>query len=327
MTSFYDEWLRAGSEIEEAFAKSPGVSRDADCPWIETRHEPRVKLMLADDLAFPTMGGAVLKSELPPGWHTGSHVHGEEAIFVVHGSGFAVIDGHRFNIRGGSTLQIPYRTPHQIVNISTEPLLYVSGLAFPLERFVKLARLQQIEDHGPNDDRLPSMPALESSSLPAGRRVIIHLDQAPTDEGQEDSQRPMAYRRQHGRVHYLAVEENGFSFPTSVAITHVFEEPPGHHGGRHKHLEAVLYVLEGEGYSDIGVDSPRWGPGDVLHVPPAMYEHEHFNQSEVTSRMLRIQFGIRYWFTDLWPEGYSPQRILDSAGRPMVAGAITSRPT
>lgn len=322
--SFYDDWLKAGSEIDSAFAGSPGVSRDADRPWVETRHDPRVKMMLSDDLGFPTMGGALLKAELPSAWHTGVHSHGEEGIFVISGSGFVVVDGHRFDIRAGSTLQIPYRAAHQLVNTSSQPLLYVSGLAFPLERFVKLARLEQIQDHGPNDERLLSMPALQSSSLPSGRRVLIHLDEAPTDEGQDDSQRPMAYRKQHGRVHYLALPENGFPAPTSVAVTHVFEEPPGHHGGRHKHLEAVLYVLEGEGYSDVGDEASPWGPGDVLHVPPAMYEHEHFNQSDKTSRMLRIQYGIRYWFTQLWPEGYSPQRVFDAAGRPMEAGAIKS---
>jgi len=83
-------------------------------------------------------------------------------------------------------------------------------------------------------------------------------------------------------------------------------------------------VLDGEGYSDVGGQAVPWSTGDLLHVPPAMYEHEHYNQGDRTSQLLRIQFGIRYWFTDLWPEGYSPQRIYDGAGRPLVSGRIGS---
>ena len=35
-----------------------------------------------------------------------------------------------------------------------------------------------------------------------------------------------------------------------------------------------------------------------------------------------IQFGIRFWFTKIWPEGYTSQRIYDEYGRPIESGAI-----
>jgi hypothetical protein len=68
----------------------------------------------------------------------------------------------------------------------------------------------------------------------------------------------------------------------------------------------------------------HWEAGDVLHVPPAMYEHEHYNNSSHACKQLRIQFGIRYWFTDIWPEGYTAQRIYDEAGQPITSGPIDS---
>jgi quercetin dioxygenase-like cupin family protein len=321
--TFYDDWLAAGAEIEERFRRSPGVARDADRTWVATRQDARAKLMVAEELGFPTMGGVVVKAEIPLGWHTGRHSHGEEAIHVVRGTGFILIAGHRFDVRPGSTIHIPYRADHQLVSTGNEPLLYVSALAFPLERFVKLARLDQIADCGSNDDpALLARPAEASHSLPNGRRVIIHLDEAPTDPGDEPTAHLAAYRNQHYLVHYLIAKRNGFKTPLSVAMTHVFEEPAGYHGGRHKHLEAVLYVLDGEGYSDVNGEPERWSAGDVLHVPPAMYEHEHYNQGDRTYRLLRIQFGIRYWFTDIWPEGYTPERIYDAEGQPIVAGWI-----
>lgn len=324
--NFYDEWLEVGDALEASFRRSPGVSRDRDHEWITTRQDARVKLMLADELGFPTMGGAVLKAEVPPGWHTGAHRHGEEAIHIVDGVGFALVAGRRFDVRAGTTLHIPYRAAHQIVNTGQEPLLYVAANTFPLERFVKLARLEQLEDHGANSEDLLAIPAETTDRLPDGRRVLIHIEDAPTYADMDPEKMPAAYRNQHGDVHYLIVEQNGFRTPSSVAMTHIFEEPAGHRAGRHKHLEAVLYVLDGEGFSDVD-GTKEWATGDVLHIPPAMYEHEHHNLSDRPCRLLRIQFGIRYWFTDLWPEGYRPQRIYDAEGRPIVSGRIESSPT
>lgn len=322
MTTFYDDWLAAADEAEERFRRSPGVARDSERAWQATRQDARVKLMLADELGFPMMGGVVLKAEIPVGWHTGRHRHGEEAIHVVEGTGFLLLDGRRFDVRPGSTIQVPYRADHQLVNTGDVPLLYVSALTFPLERFVKLARLEQLEDCGPNDAALLATSAEAGPALPDGRRVIIHLDEAPTDPGDEPTSKLDAYQKQHYLTRYLVMGRNGFRTPLSVAMTHVFEEPAGYHGGRHRHLEAVLYVLQGEGHSEIAGRREHWSAGDALHVPPAMYEHEHYNDGDRAYRLLRIQFGIRYWFTDIWPEGYTPQRVYDAEGRPMQAGWI-----
>jgi len=322
MAGFYDRWLATGDELAEAMRTSPGVSHDADRPWEESRQDAKVKLMLADELGFPMMGGVVLKAEIPVGAHTGRHVHGEEAIFVLSGTGFVDIRGHRFDVRQGSAVQIPYRADHRLVNTGDEPLLYVSALAFPLERFVKLASLQQLEDWGPNTDADLALGPESGHSLPEDRRVIIHLDEAPMEAPEEPTASLAAYKNQHYNVRYLQMRTNGFAWPNEVAMTHVFEEPAGYHAGRHQHLEAVLYVLDGDGYSEVDGVEERWAGGDVLHVPPSFAVHEHYNLGEHSYRLLRIQFGIRYFFTDIWPEGYTPRRILDEDGQPIEAGWI-----
>jgi mannose-6-phosphate isomerase-like protein (cupin superfamily) len=292
---------------------------------VTNRLPARPRLLLSADLGFPTMGGVVLEAEVPPGWHTGRHRHGEEAIHVLRGAGFVMIDGQRFAVRPGSTLHIPYRAEHQLVNPGEEPLGYVSAMCVPLERFVHLFHLEQLEDCGPNDGGASEIPAALGQTLPDGRRVLIHLDEAPTDPGDEPTASMAAYQRQHHLVHYLTVRRNGFKTPSSVAMTHVFEEPAGFHGGRHKHLEAVLYVLRGTGFSEVGEGQLPWGPGDVLHVPPAMAEHEHFNEGTEAYRLLRIQFGIRYFFQEVWPAGYTPARVHDEAGLPIEAGWMPGR--
>jgi gentisate 1,2-dioxygenase len=88
--------------------------------------------MVANERGFPTMGTCVLKAEIPVGWHTGKHVHGEESIHILKGEGFSIVDGRRFNWHTGSTLQIPYRAVHQHFNIGNEPVLYLSAMCFPL---------------------------------------------------------------------------------------------------------------------------------------------------------------------------------------------------
>lgn len=55
------------------------------------------------------------------------------------------------------------------------------------------------------------------------------------------------------------------------------EIPPGWKSGRHRHnMEAIIYVLEGRGYTEIDGVKYEWKTGDTISVPP-MSEHQHFN--------------------------------------------------
>lgn len=322
MTTFYDEWLSASEEIQAHFLRSPKVARDRDIPWVRTRQDARVKLMLSESLGYATMGIDVMKAEIPVGWHTGKHRHGEEGIHILLGEGFSIVDGQRFNWHKGTTLQIPYRAEHQHFNTGNETVTYISAMNFTLERWMKLARLEQLEDCGENDPAvLASFPAEQSQYYADGARAAIHLEDAPDDFEFEPQKNLAATQGQHHYVKYLAVPGNGFR-GKSVRITHLWEEPAGHHSGRHKHLEAVVYAYDGEGYSELGGREEKWERGDVLHVPPAMWEHEHYNNTPNSYWQLRIESGIRFWFTDMWPEGYRSQRIYDESGNPIIAGKI-----
>jgi quercetin dioxygenase-like cupin family protein len=182
--------------------------------------------------------------------------------------------------------------------------------------------MEQLEDCGPNDPAvLASFPAETSQYYPDGARAIIHFEQAPTEVDALPENALEANQKQHDKTWYLCVPQNGFQ-GVSVAVTHIWTEPPFHHSGRHKHLEAVVYALEGEGYSEMEGTNYYWEAGDVLHVPPAMMEHEHFNDSPNEIKQLRIQFGIRYWYTENIYTPYRSQRIYDEFGQPIVAGRI-----
>jgi len=320
MTTFYDEWLAVGSRIQDDFRRAPHVARDKDIPWVQTRQDAKVKLMMSEELGFVTPGSNVLKAEIPVGWHTGRHRHGEESMHILQGEGFSIIDDQRFDWHRGSTIQIPYRAEHQHFNTGNEPAVYISGMCFSLERYLKIALLEQLEDCGPNDlADMAEFPTQESEYYRGGPRAIIHLESAP-DQTQID---PLeASRNQHHYIKYLVTPENGFR-AQSVAVTNLWEEPAGTHSGRHKHLEAVVYAWEGHGLTELEGREEPWEAGDVLHVPPCMWEHEHYNHSTQSYWQLRIQFGIRYWCQDLW-DGYTPRRILDAHGKPIEAGRIVN---
>ena len=102
--NFYDEWLDAQNKIQDELRGSGFVARDKDIPWVSTPQDVRCKLMIANELGFATMGSNVLKAEIPVGWHTGKHRHGEESMHILEGEGFSIIAGQRFDWHKSSTL-------------------------------------------------------------------------------------------------------------------------------------------------------------------------------------------------------------------------------
>lgn len=139
--------------------------------------------MIGNDLGFATMGSNVLSAEIPVGWHAGKHRHGEESTHILEGEGFCIINGQRFDWHKGSTLQIPYRAEHQHFNTGDSPVLYICGMAFDLERFVRLARLEQIETCGPHDPAMGGDHGLELTIF-SGRQSRHHprIEDAPNND-------------------------------------------------------------------------------------------------------------------------------------------------
>lgn len=323
MSTYYDAWLNGRSEIEEELQRCPVVARDAEIPWVRTPQDAKAKLMVGTELGFATMGSNVVKAEIPVGWRTGRHRHGEESIHILSGEGFSVIDGQRFDWHEGSTLHIPWGREHQHFNTGDVPVLYISGLVWDLERFLRIARLEQLEECGPIEPgRVDSIPAADGQHYPNGDRAVIHLEDAPTEDPTFSEQGDIpATRNQHDFNQYLVNTYNGFR-PQSVAITHRWIEPPFHRSGKHAHLEAVVYAVDGRGYTEMNGQRVHWEAGDLLYVPPAMWEHQHTNDNPEPVTQLRIAFGIRRWVTAIWPEGFTNRRSYDEHGNPIEAGPI-----
>ena len=297
MADFYSAWLANSERIEKAVGEAPRVARGKELNWIRTRQDHKAALMIAPETGFPTGGSLLMKAEIPIGWHTGKHVHGEEAIYIERGQGFLLLDGERFDFQKGTIFHIPYRASHQLVNTDNEPVVYISGLAWPLEAAIYMGRMEQIEDAGQNDPAILARASEEKSQYWTldGRRISMH-----------EKQFELSDETKHGATYYLMGihgDRNGFKVK-AVRISSIFVDLPHSKSHSHAHPEAYLYALEGSGYSEIDGKRYEWVQGDAIHVPPGMLHHQHFNPYDTEMRELRFEFGIRYWFVDQW-KGYT----------------------
>jgi gentisate 1,2-dioxygenase len=77
--------------------------------------------------------------------------------------------------------------------------------------------------------------------------------------------------------------------PSTTMEFYVQELDPGVAGDlqRHRH-ESVHYVIDGEGYSEIGEETVRWCRGDLIYTPPWVW-HRHYNDGDRMVRMLLVE--------------------------------------
>jgi quercetin dioxygenase-like cupin family protein len=227
---FYAGWLQQSQRNEIEVNNTPVVARGRELRWIETVHDYAVAMMIGPQVGFPTQGTNLLKVRIPAGHHTGKHCHGEEAIHVLRGSGFIVVEGRRYEFRPGTTIHVPFNAEHQLFNTGSEEVELVAASAMDLDLFGRLGRLEQLEPKGANEPGFESAFPSEDGQFDAeGRRIALHLEDAPD----EQKRREEAKREREAAA---AAAGNGHA-----------HEGHGHgHGGGHGHKtnenpHAVLY--------------------------------------------------------------------------------------
>jgi quercetin dioxygenase-like cupin family protein len=343
----YAGWLAASADNASAVERSPIVARGRDLVWGTTEQDHRIAILIGEQVGFATNGTNLSTAVVPANAHTGLHRHGEEAIHVLDGEGFVRVDGRRYDVHRGSTVHVPYQADHQVVNTAGGELAYLSASTIDLDLFVRLGRLEQLAEKGVNDDAILATPAADGQFDELGRRIVLHLEDAPDDRdrkraehGEGHGHGPAAsegaravthppermikstHPHRHGRVLNLmgggeaeTEVRNGFAAIT-VAMTQIFEEVPQSSSHCHTHTEAVLYALDGVGYSEIDGRRYDWAAGDAVQIPPKMTRHEHFNPSDGTTRTLRIEYGIRYFYEQLWPGYFKIEHRETAVSRP-----------
>jgi len=344
MGTFYDNWLRFWDQTVERRRAARKVIHEEELAWLATPQDARVALLVAPETGFATWGTASLIAEIPVGWQTGEHAHGEEGIYIVAGEGFSIVNGVRYDWAKGSTLWMPFGARHRHVNTGPVPARYYSYLAIHLEHFVGLGKLEQFAECGPAPSG-PDLPRSATGLDDRGRRIVLRWEDAPRRRGTEagarsrrDGEEPLtgeaAMAVQGTSNHSSFIDFMGFvgrgrqEFQNmEIEITGILSDEPGLHGGKHAHMEATLYIIQGEGYSEVDGERIPWKAGSCVHIQGPQTVHQHFNTGTVPTYQLRCSPGIRTHFFQkiaqerfpyLWFETRSGSEVMltDAGGRP-----------
>jgi len=315
MGSFYDDWLGLWARSVDERRKARKVILPEELQWVKTRQDYRAALLVAPETGFRTLGGATLLAEIPRGWKTGRHRHGEEAMYILRGKGYSIVGDQRFDWEEGACLRIPFGAVHQHFNGGDAPVLYYAALAPHLEYFCSVARFEQLEDCGEVVSE-PRGPEAAGTHDAQGRRIVLHRAAAPAwQRGEADltvqdafqqSLHPQMHIVQHETIIKLMSAYEDFRGDL-VEITDIFVDRAKTSSQKHAHMEALLYVLQGEGYTVIDGEEFRWKPGAAIHIPGPQTVHQHFVTSDKESRMLRTHFGIRKYLQPIVKEVFPYQ--------------------
>ncbi len=310
---FYSKWLNSWDEEREEIAKARKVIHEDELVWVRTRQDYRAALLCSRENGFFTPGDAIL-AEIPQGWHTGKHSHGEEAIHIVEGQGFSVIDDRRYDWEAGSCLFIPFGAVNQHFNTGNGKVRYLSAMAVTLERFAGFAKIVQYEDAGETPMHvIEGFTKAESDIHPEYGRIVLRLNEAPSHSAKEwgdtqakatddlyqtaakEMRTPGVPGHRSRQVRFMGWPDTGFK-ATEVEISAILCDEPGKHGGKHSHMEALLYVLQGEGYSVVDEEKIEWKKGSLIHVSGPQTVHQHFNTGQLEAQQLRFHYGLRAKF-------------------------------
>ena len=321
MPNFYDSWLDMWNKSEsEKTAARKGIHEE-ELEWVETIQDSRSALVVAPETGFRTWGTVTMVSEISPGEHSGAHKHGEESILILSGNGFSVIDNVRYDWKRHSLLSIPFGSVHQHFNTGDETVRYLSVLTPHLEHFCGLHRTIQVEPWGKTTTE-PEVEVSADGYGPEGTRIRLHREDAIVAAGEGDGvpvlpmempdfdpEHPLILGDLDGMhdlpagfhkssiIQYMRIgkDTNDVKMHTTE-ISGLLIDPAHEYGGMHAHMEAHLYCLKGTGYSLVdGVKVP-WKPGTGFHVPGPQTAHRHVNEGDEESELVRIAFGIRYFW-------------------------------
>jgi mannose-6-phosphate isomerase-like protein (cupin superfamily) len=326
MKNFYDDWLGMWARAEEERANSRRSIHEEDLAWVQTVQDERACLLVSPETGFRTWGTTSMLAEIAPHSHTGEHKHGEEALFIVEGSGFSIIDGVRYDWKKHSAILVPFGAVHQHFNSGDGVVRYLAVLAPHLEHFVGLQRTVQLEAWGRTAAE-PKLPRSEDGMHPDGvNRVVLHRENAfvkraaetdgvpvlPGDMPDFDPSHPLVVGDVDGMqalpagmhksvtLQYMRISKDLNDFhPKEVEISGLLTDGPFEYGGMHAHMEAHLYIIEGEGHTVIGDQKVYWGPGTAIQIPGPQTPHRHVNESAGPATMVRMAFGVRYFFEQI----------------------------
>jgi gentisate 1,2-dioxygenase len=241
--------------------------------------------------AFATHTLQISFQYVKPGENARAHRHTPAALrFVLQGNGaYTTVNGQQCVMEPGDLILTPKLTWHDHSNDSSEPMLWLDGLDFPL-----VQALHQVMQERYSDRRQPIEKSSEEvmdklgASLRHGVRLVdfFHYKWRETEEAlHELIKSPGARDRFDG---YLLEYRNPLSGgPTMTTIQCAVQLLlPSDETETHRHTSTVIYhVFRGKGATQIGERRFDWEQGDSF-VVPLWHAHRHLNRSSSEDAIL-----------------------------------------
>ncbi|MDE3111359.1 MAG: cupin domain-containing protein [Chloroflexota bacterium] len=270
-SSFLDDWRR----------QRKAIARGADVAM--TRSDARnanVGFLCGGDSGVPMRMIDARIIEIAPGQRTSTHRHSHDAVcFVLEGQGATTIGSQRFAWMRWDALHTPAWSWHRHENTGKTPARLLAITDAPLVRTLGLSRIEDAGDVPPEPDRPIRVPALGPRGYDAELAAAAASWEARLGARRHTSFGDLTLRTSPRGTRTALLVDQSLGYRTTGLSIALFQIPPGQKQTNHRHPgEALLYIVEGEGYSVIdGVKYP-WTQGDGAIVNQYVW-HQHFNGS------------------------------------------------
>jgi gentisate 1,2-dioxygenase len=244
-----------------------------------------------NDRPFATHTLQISFQYVKPGENARAHRHTPAALrFVVEGNGaYTIVNGQKCVMEPGDLILTPKLSWHDHSNDSTEPMLWLDGLDFPL-----VTALHQVMQERYPERRQPIEKSSEAvmdklgASLRHGVPLadFFHYKWRDTEQTLLALAGSSAARDRYDG--YLLEYRNPLTGgPTMTTIQCALQLlPAGDETASHRHTSTSIYhVFRGEGATQIGERRFDWRQGDSF-VVPLWHPHRHLNTSSSKEAIL-----------------------------------------
>jgi gentisate 1,2-dioxygenase len=204
---------------------------------------------------FPNSVVAWGLTEIDPGVEAPLHRQLHEAtLFILEGKGYSLINGQRFDWEEGDAVFVPLESWHTQGNDGKERVKYVTAGTIPFFRYFGLYRKEK--------DREPSAEEKELLRREMPETIVI--------------------RKKDWYPRCQAGETPIFDFPYKIGYRGVASSvaPRSESYYVHTHFnEALIYIMNGRGFSLVHDRKVPWEKGCVMRVPTSCWHH-HYNETD-----------------------------------------------
>ena len=244
-----------------------------------------------------------------PGENARAHRHTPAALrFVIQGNGaYTTVNGQQCVMEPGDLILTPKLTWHDHSNETTEPMLWLDGLDFPL-----ITALHQVMQERFPERRQPIEMSSEvvvnqlGSSMRDGlpRAEFFHYKWRDTEPALRALTKSAEARSRFDG--YLLEYRNPLTGgPTMTTIQCAVQLLPAKvETESHRHTSTVMYhVFRGRGATQIGEQHFDWQQGDTF-VVPLWYAHSHVNASSDDAILFSMSDAPALKALDLYREEF-----------------------